>query len=50
MFKTIVTATAIVGANAAINGEFLSGVQTGAFLSSLDQFEDHSCPEPEMSA
>ena len=49
MFKTIAAATVAATANAAINADFISGVQTGAFIGSEVQFMDYSCPTPETS-
>lgn len=49
MFKTLTTVALFQLANAEITSEFMSGAQTGIFLSSEDEFVDYSCPEPEMS-
>jgi len=49
MFKTLTTVALLQLANAEITSEFMSGAQTGIFLSSEDEFVDYSCPEPEMS-
>ena len=49
MFKTIAAATVAATANASINADFVSGVQTGAFIGSEAQFMDYSCPVPETS-
>ena len=50
MFKTIVAATAFTAVNAGINADFMQGVQTGAFIGNPAQFDDYSCPEPELSS
>lgn len=50
MFKTISTVALLQLVNAEITSEFMSGAQTGIFLSSEEEFVDYSCPEPEMSA
>ena len=34
---------------ATITSDFFDGLQTGARLSNLDQFEEYSCAEPEMT-
>ena len=49
MFKTIVAASVATLASAAINGEFIQGVQTGAFITNEEHFADYNCPEPELS-
>lgn len=49
MFKTVIAATAVATASASINADFMSGFQTGVFLSDFKGFEDYSCPIPEMS-
>ena len=49
MFKTIAAATVAATAHAAVNADFVSGVQTGAFIGSEAQFMDYSCPFPETS-
>ena len=49
MFKEIIAATAVTAASASINGDFLQGLQTGVFTTDLADFEDFSCPEPEIS-
>ena len=49
MFKTLTSVALLQLVNAEITGEFISGAQTGIFLSSEEDFVDYSCPEPEMS-
>lgn len=49
MFKTIASVALLQLANAEITSEFMSGAQTGIFLTSEEEFTDYSCPEPEMS-
>lgn len=49
MFKTLTSVALLQLVNAEITSEFISGAQTGIFLSSEDDFVDYSCPEPEMS-
>jgi len=49
MFKTITSVALLSLANAEFNSEFISGAETGIFLSSEDDFTDYSCPEPEIS-
>ena len=49
MFKTaLIAATTVTLAHAGINGDFLSGFQTGVTTTHVDDFEDYQCPEPEV--
>lgn len=50
MFKTIAAVAVVANVQATINGDFFQGAQTGAFITNAANFEDYSCPEPEMSA
>ena len=49
MFKAIIAATAVTAASASINADFMQGLQTGVFTTDPSDFEDFSCPEPEIS-
>ena len=42
-------ATLLAASAAAWDPEFMRGAQTGFFLTSEEQFEDYSCPVPEMN-
>ena len=46
--KALTIASGAAVANA-FSGEFFSGCQTGIFITSDDQFDDYSCPEPVVS-
>lgn len=51
MFKNVMITSAIVSLSSAspLSTEFMSGLQTGAFITNADHFDDYSCPEPEMN-
>ena len=49
MMKTISAVALLQLSSAAITSEFMTGAQTGIFISTEDDFADYSCPEPEMS-
>ena len=45
----IAAAACIAATAAAWDPEFMRGAQTGFFLTSEEQFEDYSCPTPEIN-
>ena len=50
MFKTtLIAAATFATASANMNADFMSGFQTGAFIGDFTEFEDYSCPLPEIS-
>jgi len=50
LFKTtIIAAAAVATASANVNADFMSGFQTGAFIGDFSEFEDYSCPLPDVS-
>jgi hypothetical protein len=48
MRGTILTLFLVAGATA-FSPEFFKGAETGIFLGDEDQFQDYSCPMPELS-
>merc|ERR1712187_1110345 len=49
MFKTISAVALVASSQAAINGEFFSGLQTGITVTNVAEFAEFQCPEPMIS-
>ena len=49
MVRTAFFAAVMVASTQALSGEFIQGCQTGIFLGSEEQFEDYSCPIPQIA-